>query len=641
MAKDPKQAEFQIITYGNHPVLDECVSILKKDAKRTLKVLTKSNEVIKTHKENNKILFVYYLDHLKRIKDLLRLVNYLKINKPAVNYNVCVVGSVQHPKLLELLGKMGCPDYIQLAQAPRAVRMKLNRLIERLETDKNDLKGGHSSERTAKSGKVTRIGPFESQYDYWVYQKWSVFKKVMGQWLFEMKGPSPNVGRWMEPETEGEWSDGCYWWTPHDMDYPLFKGQTGIWIFKSKNPPEHKDNHWSFVGPEPQFIYLDPIQKTPRYKVKTTSDGNLEVTANSKIGESLVPLIEKTYEYELKIKTTRPGGVSSMGDVISLPNDVVPAGVKAADLSTHEIKEIDQLMFELEVSEANETLDDEETGFFNTDGADSDPLFAFDKPKKEDPAPDLIFNKDIFKKVADAKVQESFLSESEKKFKTSVIWTHGRKHMVSVKSTKFDQKNKKITFNLNSSPDLMDLFDQINEQTIPAVYFNVTLPRSAVFLNMASKDLKVKGTSLEYSFKEEMWQVQRRKNFRYEFMAHDSSHPSKLVNQKTRVTFAGKTDTYQLADVSATGARIIITPQDAITWAKGVTLNNVELSVGGKAISTKALIRWSKKLNTPYAAGNHQVGVEFIGISKEDQKWINDQILTELNDYFKTFPMQT
>ncbi|MCM0606119.1 MAG: PilZ domain-containing protein [Xanthomonadaceae bacterium] len=632
-----KPIEFHFIQSASNAVLDDCIALLNKDAKRPIRTLTKSSDVIKTHKEAEKFVLVYHLDQLKKLKDLLRVVNYLKINKPEGNFLICVAGTIQHPKLQEIFQKMGCADYIVLNQAPRAVRIKLNRLSERLEFNKDSLFGGQGAgERTAKSGKVTRVGSIEIPHDYWIYPKWSVFKKIMGHWIFELRGPSPNVGRWLESDMEGEWHDGCFWWTPHDLDYSLFKGQVGSWVYKSKVFPEFKEPHWTFVGQEPQLIYLDPVQKLPRYKIKTTSDGNLEVAANSKMGEDLLPLIQKTFEYEIRItNTNRPG---SLIGVRTLSNEGTTP-IVALTLSQQEVRELDIIMDELKNVTLLEATEKETSGFFNSDGVDSNPVFGFEKAPAPEPDVEITFSKDIFKKVEDRKIQESYLNEAEKKFKTSTIWTRGKKNIVGVKSTVFDQKNKKITFNMIPSPDLTDLFESINEQTIPSIYFNVSLPRTAVFLNMSTKDLTVTGYSIIYSFKDEMWQVQRRKNFRYEFLAHDQKNTKQIISQSAKLSFESKIKPYQLADISAGGIRVIIPVDEINQWKKGLKIESIELFVNGKTIQTQAITKWVKKLETPYSPGNHQVGLEFINLSQYNQKWISDQIISELNDYFKTFPI--
>ncbi|MCM0606118.1 MAG: PilZ domain-containing protein [Xanthomonadaceae bacterium] len=627
---ETKPIELHIISFATNTHFDSCIALLRKDSKRPIQFLKNSFEVIQTHKQVEKFVLIYHLDKLKKIKDLYRVHHYLKTHKEGKNYSLCVVSSIHHPKLQELIQKIGCNDFINLITNPRAFRLKINRICERLELDRDSLfRGNHYSERTSKTGKVNRVGPIEMLYDYWSYAKWSVFKKVIGYWIFELKGPSPNVGRWIESEQEGEWHSGYFWWTPHDMDHPLFKNQNGAWVFKSKIIPEYKNQFWSFVGQEADLVYIDPYQN-PRYKVKTTSMGNLEVASNSLTNEEITPLIDKSYEYEIKIiNKAKPGFIGEI--VKSNPVENINTESESA-LTQQEIKELDSLFDELKtVSPLDSPLIDPIEVLFSSKGANETPVVLVRDKSKSESNTSFISNKEIFKKIVDKKTQENFLIESDHKFKTAVMWTQGKKNISKVLSIRFNQTNKSIIFQIEPSHEFSELTKKITEKKILTIYFNVNLPRSAIFFNMSTKDLKVDGSQIIYSFQHEMWQVQRRKKFRYEFLAHDLKNKKKYIDPNAKISINGNSDTYSLADLSASGLRVNLPAEKQPLWKKDQIIDSIELTLNNHVIKCKGITRWIKK---------NLAGIEFSDMPKETQNWIHDQIVNELNDYFKSFPMQ-
>jgi hypothetical protein len=187
--------------------------------------------------------------------------------------------------------KLGLKDFIELTSSPKSLRSQLDFWLKSLRAQvlarvSENPSGGRSPEPS--TGEVKELKPGGVIWENGIYFPEDIWRvedtgdviKVQNCWCIRLKGPSPDVAKWIETAVKGSWKLSFI--SAEDSRHS-FKG---AWFFWGSQRPEFvlKDNVWLFSSEEMTLAYV--IGGEVQFSRLRTMGASIHVQHNTHVNAS-------------------------------------------------------------------------------------------------------------------------------------------------------------------------------------------------------------------------------------------------------------------------------------------------------------------------------------------------------------------
>lgn len=200
------------------------------------------------------------------------------------------LNGLTHPSVPPILRSQGCEEILAIDVDPRTLARRIRALFDQMDAE-------IPREKTRYDSQIFEIEALSSHWpDWWLIDRTTQVKSVLGKWLIEAQGPSTSEGEWRlisaHPLPSG---DEVWEWQPR-TEHTHFKHFKYRFRFFGQRPEfQWKNLRWHFVGKDIALKLYDQ-EKPIEYRLAVAS-GSLTLRANSEQARALIPEMEKSYAY--------------------------------------------------------------------------------------------------------------------------------------------------------------------------------------------------------------------------------------------------------------------------------------------------------------------------------------------------------
>ncbi len=264
-------------------------------------------------------------DHLVKHITMMRL---LTAQIKAGNCKVLILSNMQRNVVDPILMKNGCSEVLDEKAHEKAFQHKIQRYVTLLQPKLKDVAQAQNEKQSVKKtttqsaqqqearkaktqdsgGKVQKVAPLKIQSDCWLLHSVGSVKKIRGQWLMKLIGPSPTAGKWIDrgrAAGQTDANESSWEWVPtvqnDDAGKPIpdaFILEAGMWQFLGQRP-FFAEKIWNFTARKPSLVFIKD-QERLGLKATVVDSGDLWIAEDSAQGKKLIPAIAKTLEIRSK-----------------------------------------------------------------------------------------------------------------------------------------------------------------------------------------------------------------------------------------------------------------------------------------------------------------------------------------------------
>lgn len=548
------------------------------------------------------LLFVISsVDQIKELANEFRteLLPYIRRN----TVTAIAVNRVRHHEIPRILKKIGFSEVISSASIT-APSLKV-----RIEAVFRSMFPVVSQTIVRKSERFDRIGtlvvreckleildPLGVESDCWLLRKPQDIRIVNEQWIIDLIGPGPSVGRWARlPAAILNPSDGhSIWeWKPRKKHAELFVSGEGSWVFEGKKP-KFDDFHWTFTSKYPKLTYFEREQAVVDF-FRIGEGRILHIAQNSDIAKNKWPAIQASVlnDYHLPmewIKNARPKawnlGAAASGPswhrLMAAPEEQPVPSVSNAEV----VKKITQFW------------------------APGKQLFnPIDQPEER---------ANVIREIAESEC-------------SALLWTHGQRIRFAARLRGAEDQYHAIILELPKTLSPVELMTALREQEESRLYVNIALRRGSVFFSTVSTAVSIEEDCLRIDIPDEIYQVQRRSHFRRIFLTEDKTLFVRIGSEFNPVS-----------NISGGGMAFSADLSQQAVFEPGTVLKKISFIIYNETISCKAVVRW-RTVTEDGEDGKPEdrlsIGIQFEGLRVSDQQLINLYVLEEGFEYFRKYTL--
>jgi hypothetical protein len=332
-----------------------------QDKAKAVRCISLSDAVSILRKTELGLVFIY----VPNKPTLMRHIALIKVLQSMIskrNVQVIALTVIPNQGLKNILLKSGCTEVFSEPVQQKVFEMKVERSIRELQhrfplITKNNRELAEQAQvkrhvsdanSLAQTGDVVWGSALSMKSDCWITKGQAVPRKVMGTWMVSFIGPSPEVGRWEECE-DGASDQQCWRWMPLKTKEFPFINELGSWRFLGRKP-DFREDQWHFIAKKPKLYFefdpitregeaepvqiepvqiepvqiepvqiepvqIEPVQIEPVQidKVVVREDGALCVAKNPDDAESIIRLIEKSFDVIFNLKIEKKGDDENRG----------------------------------------------------------------------------------------------------------------------------------------------------------------------------------------------------------------------------------------------------------------------------------------------------------------------------------------
>ncbi len=473
------------------------------------------------------------LREVDRLRELLGLADSIETKLSDQHALIIPVIDEEHPRVISVLKRMGCPDVFSARANDRGLIVKTERflgLVERNFSQKKKpvslaaLDGGAGGLQL--TGRVQMVAELQLPGDFWLLHKDSDARKVMGKWFIEMIGPSGHMGRWhkivTEKDKEKEIGERWEFRTESSGAGKRFHTSDGRWVFFGSKPEfNYEACKWVFVSDRPRLSYVSYNEgRTVASRFELSPSGtNLEVAFNSKAALDRMPFIRSSYELEYRIQPDHRKSLFKTLDDIVKENRVTDAPSDEA-LERGRMLEIAHDL-EQALNEARQTRDGRR-GPNTPPPIDELPSRLIGKIPKaridfyKQVQARFLERKDLFNKTDSKRERERYFRIAAKNQEPGVLWLKDRSLVLRLVGDMIDYKSGDLELRvfdpvLDALGEVDRVLDEVKSRD---VYFNLKLTGTSVFFRLHRSKLRGRRGRIVIALPEEMYEVQRRNGLR-------------------------------------------------------------------------------------------------------------------------------
>ncbi len=256
--------------------------------------------------------------------ELQRVIQYLKLNFRAIQMGflkVVCLNNLKNKKVLNILQKLGCKDFLREDIKPRQVQYKFDfwvktfksvilkkEIRERMNQQSNEKK----EIRKTRDFKIDP--PMDIKEDFWLLKHKDDLKKVIQRYFIRLVGPSPMIGSWLKDENV---SNGWIW-RVKDSDSPFsYIQDDGDWTYIGSKPDfDWKIKKWVFTGAQPSLYFTCHNTKDISKRIYL-KDSVLHISKNSSSSKEYEPMIIDSF----RSKDGSLGNSETGDDITSIVQD--------------------------------------------------------------------------------------------------------------------------------------------------------------------------------------------------------------------------------------------------------------------------------------------------------------------------------
>ncbi len=225
----------------------------------------------------------------------------------------------------QLLLKMGIREILNPEVNPKALRHKIELLTLAV--------GGAKLEAPAGAGKKDtgpRIDwgpPLDLEDDIWLVDNPHTIRNLLSSWTLHVKGPSPNIGRWLRDSQESWVFD------VREEEREIFSPSGGRWRLRGQKIPEidWDGQFWSFRGSQFELFFEAPSVRVTKIRAEAQA---ILIAKNSMNGEIKRSFIEESFKTKYVFKSDDEGSASPGGD------DILAEALETKDLELRYREEV-------------------------------------------------------------------------------------------------------------------------------------------------------------------------------------------------------------------------------------------------------------------------------------------------------------
>jgi c-di-GMP-binding flagellar brake protein YcgR len=231
--------------------------------------------------------------------DLSHLVNFLSLQGDAIHNRTV------YPIVFDLLNSASVSDFLR--RQPGLVLLDKSAtsqtLVDKIQQGFKTVYGNNQlqSEKREEQQEISWLSPLKEVPDYWLVSNKTHVRRIMGRWLIELSGPSPNAGLWEAVEIPG--MGAGFAWRPRATS-GIFHHPKGEWVFFGRRPElDATTSRWRFVHEQPKLIYFKD-GKPNAYRINAIHAGSITVSENPTNAQAIWAEIQATYEVLIKASAT-------------------------------------------------------------------------------------------------------------------------------------------------------------------------------------------------------------------------------------------------------------------------------------------------------------------------------------------------
>ena len=492
-------------------------------------------------------VIVYSVKHGDELQGLVDATRELAPRVATGAVVLLAVNNILHVDVPKILHRMGFREIVTGANlTARGLKFRTDRLLEDVsseaESEKVDL-GLLRGKAAYKS-----LEGMRSFGDCWLLRTDDDVRRTQGQWVLDIVGPGPNMGRWSRDDSDS------WIWTPKYTD-EIFVNNGGTWKFHGYRP-EFSDCHWQFVSVAPRLVYQENgLPKEDRFWIG--EDGLLRLRKNSEGALRKWPSIHSSIEAEYRFPgeraPVRPPSFASLTSPSRLPWRE-RLGIKNAEFNEAMIKRIEPLI----------------------------------SPKAK-----------LFNGISDAVQIVGYLKELDRQSRLALVWSKGQKSSFSAPVEEVDLEKGRIW--LTASPDLKqsDLPKLLSHKSDGEFYVNVSLRRANLLFVASFTDIEVERSRIGLRAPSTVYEVQRRGWFRFEIPEH----------MKIPLIVQGVSRT--IVNLSAGGLSYMCKPEEAARLENRAAVQGIEFRIHDLEVRCDGEVRWKKDKNGVAFVGIQFVGLNY------------------------------
>ena len=389
---EPEAIAAPIVMFSKPKVLPDTYSQIIKSFKKTIPdtEMKENGSLDDFHNlimNDHRALLVYYVSDREELAAILNYMHHLSQAMRERRAAIVIYSKVSSDKVDEILRRAGCADVLRYSDSAKAFLFKLRRYLigirpilnqtealDVIEIKKNtsdkvlehaDSKS-QSSRKTSKSLEIATSNHLTSPFDYWLIRKFPYINRYKGQWMVELIGPSPTVGKWRLTNTfDQQFPNEDLVWEWHIREtangqFKPFNPSPSTWVFIGKKPEySWVVNRWAFIGVAPG-LYLLQDGKIKERRFYENDEGAIDIATNSPQGILWTSALNETFnpEYYLQLEKAESGGFEiTLDPPANIPwfDKVDSKSIDPKSWNTHNLNQEDESEWNTDLSESEKT----------------------------------------------------------------------------------------------------------------------------------------------------------------------------------------------------------------------------------------------------------------------------------------------
>lgn len=230
-----------------------------------------------------------------------------------------------------------------------------------------------------------------------------------------------------------------------------------------------------------------------------------------------------------------------------------------------------------------------------------------------------------FVPVREQKESLTLLREAEQSQVSAILWTKDQDWLCRGRIESADLESMRVCLESEGDAHLR-FIESLKQQGSGTVLFSLSLSRANIFFK--AEFVSVSEGALRFQAPQEIYKVQRRKDFRFPIPDGHVLH-LEFRNPLDLETVSKR----KVIDLSAGGLSFFVPESDAQILKIGMKLMHAEFKVSGRRIVCDLEVRHLKPHRIPGKPPGVRVGVYFVGMREEQSTWIAAYVLEESRKY--------
>ncbi len=225
---------------------------------------------------------------------------------------------------------------------------------------------------------------------------------------------------------------------------------------------------------------------------------------------------------------------------------------------------------------------------------------------------------------------KSLIEDGAKNLAAAMIWTRDQQRVINTHLSLVSESDHSLYFVTPKGLDPREFMDQLAKDGSQDCFFSLSLVRANIFFR--SRFIGFQKATLQFRFPEKLFKVQRRTDIRFVIpngYVVKVEFPDPLFPERKAQVKAN--------DVSAGGFSFIVPADDANSYAPGLILQPISITLKNFSLTLEGEVRHTTVMPLGSKTPGVKVGIQFRNIRPGDSQRIANYVFEESRRHYSKF----